>query len=162
MLHAVPPNSRTLILKSREAFLTTRKMVFLMSPAFHFITTFQCLFLSHLKPASILLQLWPTPILPVRPTSILLSPYPTLNPNPPSSACQRHHVFASFSVSDIRALLAHILPHFLQCQLNTDQFTDPQQHSGQPVTSIQAPANVQVAALPDNQVCLQLFFDDYC
>jgi len=87
-------------------------------------------------------------------------PFSTTHGDPPSSARPRHHV--SFSVSGVRALLVHILPRFLQPQLNADQFTDPQQHSGQPVISIQAPTHAQVAAVPDNQVYLQLFFHDYC
>jgi len=77
------------------------------------------------------------------------SPSSTTHTDPPSSARPRRHGLAF--VSGARALLAHILPRFLQYQPNTDQSTNPQQHSGQPVISIHAPAQVQVAAVP---VCL--------
>ena len=76
-------------------------------------------------------------------------PSSTTHTDPPSSAPPHRHALAF--VSGARALLAHILPRFLQSQPNTDQSTNPQQHSGQPVISIHAPAHVQVAAV---QVCL--------
>jgi len=78
------------------------------------------------------------------------SPSSTTHTDPPSSARPHRHALAF--VSHTRALFAHILPRFLQSQPNTDQSTDPQQHSGQPVVSIHVPAQVQIAAV---QVCLR-------
>ena len=69
--------------------------------------------------------------------------------DPPSSPPPRRHVLAL--VSGARALLALILLRFPQSQPNTDQSTNPQQHSGQPLISIHPPNHVQVAAV---QVCL--------
>jgi len=76
-------------------------------------------------------------------------PSSTTHTDPPSSAPPRRHALEF--VSGARALLAHILPRFLQSQPNTDQSTDSQQHSGQTDISIHPPADVQVAAV---QVCL--------
>ena len=78
MLHDVPTNSRSLILQSREAFLTTCKMVLLYVSTLYYITTFQCLLFSRPQPAPIIFPLWPTPtlstliLLPLQPTLILL------------------------------------------------------------------------------------------
>jgi len=79
-----------------------------------------------------------------------VDPPSTTHTDPPAAPPRRH---ALALVSGARALLAHILPRFLQTQPNTDQSTDPQQHSGQPVISIHPPAHVQIAAA---RVCLTL------
>jgi len=80
------------------------------------------------------------------------------NVDPPSSATHTdipssppHGRHALAFISGARALLARISPRILSFQPNTLQSTDLQQHSGQPVIPIHAPAPVQVAAV---QVCL--------
>ena len=63
----------------------------------------------------------------------------------PSSPPSRRHGLAF--ISGARGLLARISPRILPFQPNILQSTDPQQHSGQPVIPIDAPAHVQVAAV---------------
>jgi len=68
-------------------------------------------------------------------------------PADPPSRHRLRHILASFSLSGAHALLHRALPVFRHSLPNTNLSMDlPEQHSNQP-------ANVEVPAVIDNQVC---------
>jgi len=89
-------------------------------------------------------------------------------PDSPSSTHPRRHFLPFFSVSGAHALLRHVLPRFHRSQQNMNQSMNLQQHSGERPASVHGLADVQVPAVPGNQVRLTSVFlqpinaNDFC
>ena len=149
MLRDVRPDSRSLILESRNTFLVTCKMLLLL--LYVLSVPFYCYFPTSAPQSSTVHEDPPpaTPHTDTPPCIAHVNPHSsTTHADPPSSAHRRRHalVFA-------RSLFGRFAQRFLDSQPNTSEPSELQQRLAQRIVSDDAPS-VEVPDGRNNQVCL--------